>query len=543
MDKIADSNVDAREELLSPAEHNDDKNDDEGGRSSSIEMEDDDNSSDNDDDDDLGDMRRNMEADKTFWNFIFMAMLFSANHGCTVACLGLATSRFGVSIGAWQSGILFLTYTFSAILGATYVVKSMGGRDALILGMTLYCAYVGCFMVATLNVSIETPAAIIGAFIGGVGGGFLWTAQGAYFTKTAEVHAMQKPRQHLGDSTSLFAGIFAFIYLAEEVILRSLSTALLSYGIQWGAVFGTYTSVAIVSTLGMFWIRNYNDNNDAITIREEGVGVGQDQTEQDSFISPIDRYSVILHKATATLRLLRQDAKMKYMIGLNAVFGFASAFLTSYVNGEVVRVALQDEESKYVGILTALVSAVAAICSLLFGVLSQRVGKGPVLVLGAIAFFSEAFLFIMVPNISKQWGWELLVVVYVLHGIGRSTFEGALRAIFGDYFAYEKEGAFGNIILQNGFASTIGYFLTFLLTCSAGANNNHNKYCVEYKDGSYHNVLIFELIVALTAIFAILGYWKASILFQREQQQQQSSQLEVDDGHTELLENETGVVT
>jgi hypothetical protein len=474
-----------------------------------------------------GEIRRFMEAEKTLWNFIFMAMLFSANHGCTVACLGLATSRFGVSIGAWQSSALYFTYTASAILGATYVVKALGGRDALIMGMALYCAYVGCFWVATINASIETPAALLGAFIGGAGGGLLWTAQGSYFTKAAEIHAQQKPRQHVDDSTSLFAGIFAFIYLTEEVILRSLSTALISYGMRWSAVFGTYTAVAVTSALGMLGIRNYHKEEDPNNNEET---------------STEDRRSLIWHKATATIRLLRQDAKMKYMIGLNAVFGFASAFLTSYVNGNVVRVALDDEESKYVGILAALTSAVAAICSLIFGFASQRIGKGPVLVLGAIAFGAEACLFILVPDISKHWGWGLLATVYILHGIGRSTFEGALRAIFGDYFSYEKEGAFGNIILQNGFATTIGYFLTFLLTCSPDTGSS-NAYCVEYKDGSFHNVLLFELIVVLSSLLAILGYWRASVLFQKEQQQQESSsQLESDDGHTELLENENGVV-
>ena len=34
------------------------------------------------------------------------------------------------------------------------------------------------------------PVAITGALIGGVGGGFLWTAQGAYFGKTAEAYAI-----------------------------------------------------------------------------------------------------------------------------------------------------------------------------------------------------------------------------------------------------------------------------------------------------------------------------------------------------------------
>jgi hypothetical protein len=39
-------------------------------------------------------------------NFVIMSLLFSANHGCVVACLSLATARLGGALGAWQSGLL-----------------------------------------------------------------------------------------------------------------------------------------------------------------------------------------------------------------------------------------------------------------------------------------------------------------------------------------------------------------------------------------------------------------------------------------------------
>jgi hypothetical protein len=39
------------------------------------------------------------------YNFIFMSILFSSNHGCVVACLSLATARLG-SLGAYQNGLL-----------------------------------------------------------------------------------------------------------------------------------------------------------------------------------------------------------------------------------------------------------------------------------------------------------------------------------------------------------------------------------------------------------------------------------------------------
>jgi hypothetical protein len=47
---------------------------------------------------------------RILYNFVFMSILFSSNHGCVVACLSLATARLG-SLGAYQNGLLYVTIT------------------------------------------------------------------------------------------------------------------------------------------------------------------------------------------------------------------------------------------------------------------------------------------------------------------------------------------------------------------------------------------------------------------------------------------------
>mmetsp|Transcript_48696 Transcript_48696/g.49478 ORF Transcript_48696/g.49478 Transcript_48696/m.49478 type:complete len:255 (+) Transcript_48696:301-1065(+) len=208
---------------------------------------------------------------------------------------------------------------------------------------------------------------------------------------------------------------------------------------------------------------------------------------------------------------------MKYMIGLNAVFGFTSAFLNSYVNGQVLPVALDDPDSKYVGILTSTVSVVAAVMSLLFGKIGASSGSsssgnnnGIILILGAICFGGVILPFVFKPD-AAHYGWWSLLGVYALHGTGRATFEGTLRSTFADYFSYEKEGAFANIILQNGIASGIGYILTFALTCET-----QSKYCIEYSNGTLHDVWTFEFIALVSVVVAIGGYLRASKLHKSE---------------------------
>lgn len=157
-------------------------------------------------------------------------------------------------------------------------------------------------------------------------------------------------------------------------------------------------------------------------------------------------------------------------------------------------------------------SAIAAVMSLVFGRVSLRWGKGPVLNFGAICFFMVAFPFVAFPDLER-WTWPFLVGIYTLHGTGRATFEGTLKATFADYFGYEKEGAFANIILQNGLSSAIGYVLTLSLLCK-----EKSAYCIPYQDGKFHDVLTFEILILVFAIIAILGHWRASVLHRQDQQ-------------------------
>lgn len=399
-------------------------------------------------------------------NFIAMSVLFSINHGSVSSCLALAIPLLG-NIGAIQSGVLFLSYTSSSLLGATYISKKLGSRNALVCGTCLYCAYVGCFLFATLNEQVKAAAAIIGALIGGIGGGFIWTAQGSYFAISSEVYA-EKAQMTETNATSLLGGIFAFIYLSFEVSLKVLSTILLEAGHTWHTIFAIYFLAAVISSIFMFFIHDYRHT------------VSMNTNVDDMEAS-------VWRKITVAGRLLIQDPKMKYMFGLNAAFGLSATFISSYVSGAFEKLTLSDNDSKYIGILSATTPCVAAIFSLIFAALARKpsVGKGPIVVIGAMFFFMIAFIFFAVPD-PKDWGFPSLLMIYCFQGIGRSTFEGTLRAIFADMFPTEKEGAFANIILQNGFSSTLGYFLFPIISAQ-----------------------VFEWIIMVTSIFGIVGYLTA----------------------------------
>jgi MFS family permease len=428
-------------------------------------------------------LHRDRKADtkQIVHNFYLMTAFFSTNHGCMVSCLSLATSRLG-SIGSVQSGVLSLSYVASSICGATYVVKRLGGRNAMILGMILYCTYAGCFLVATALPEFATLAAISGAVIGGFGAGFLWTAQGAYMSKAASEYA-QESSMELKECANRLAGGFAFLYLTLEVVLRLIPTILAEF-LSWKSIFAVNTSIAVLSTIGMLLVKDY----------------GKDAAESP----PMS----IFYKVTATFQLLFQDPKMKYMIGLNAAFGVTSAFQTSYVNGEVLKAALHDQNSLYVGLFSSWVALCAAIMSLL---LPKILSNEATMTSGTLCYLFLVLPFMIQPNPSR-WTPTGLIMVYTLLGIGRATFESTLKAIFIEFFPSEPAGAFGNIILQSGLSSSLGYFLTFRISCKSAS-----KYCIEYSDHTLHNLLFYELGICILVVVAIWGYWKALKIHQCEQ--------------------------
>merc|ERR1712232_538893 len=205
-----------------------------------------------------------------------------------------------------------------------------------------------------------------------------------------------------------------------------------------------------------------------------------------------------------------------------------------------IQKVFSDPNSTMVGLYTAITSMVAAVASLLFGRLESshsraHVGKGFVLTAGALSYMAVALVCLVFPN-GNDWNYATLMLIYSLLGVGRATYEGTLRATFADLFPNEKEGAFGNIILFSGSASTIGYLLnvTGVLQCEEAS-----KYCMVYSDGSIRNVFLMEIVIIVIAVIAIPAFWRALWMFRKEQKvHADRSELQCEEARTHAQEEE-----
>jgi hypothetical protein len=193
-------------------------------------------------------------------NFIMMSVAFATNHGCVVACLAYATTQLGDLMGGYGSGVLYVCYAVTSFLLSKPVVSMIGPKSGLLLGVGGYCVYVGGFLIAIMLPVIAWPAFMIACAVGGIAGGFLWTAQGRYFSGNARLYA-DVSRLKLEEANSLFAGIFATSYLGLECITKALAT-IIFLNLPQNAPFVIFTIYTVLSVLSVFVVARLDDLKD-----------------------------------------------------------------------------------------------------------------------------------------------------------------------------------------------------------------------------------------------------------------------------------------
>lgn len=449
-----------------------------------------------------------------YFNFVFMALCFSMNHGCIVGCLSLATAFLGKGLGNIQASILYGAYTLTALLVAAAFVKATGAKQSLLYSTSAFCCYPAGFFVGalfpgekdpitgdTLPSAIETLVVCVGALIGGVAAGVLFTAYGAYFATTCRIYVNTPQQRAKGttseQATSMFSGIFAAIYLLCEVIFKVLATILpRNFSAGRSVVLFTYSLIAVVASICMTAISPLEAEAD------EAEPADVLKTEQARNNETGGDGTSTTNKLCAAISLFATDKKMPLMVGINLAFGFASSYLTSYLNGTVVR---NTKGWEMIGYYSAITPIVAGLLGVPLGWVGKTVGQTPVMLLGSVAF-----ILMLLPAVGPTKldlevisQTPILVSVYMLEGTARCVFEGANRAVFADFFFEHKEAAFANIVWQSGGASTFGFLFLSRIRASrssvSGSGSASGAASAESSDGSE------ELTAWLGMIFAVLS--------------------------------------
>jgi len=377
-----------------------------------------------------------------------MALCFSINHATVTAMIALATTSLGPTLGNTQTALLYTFYTITALFGASVIVTATGYKWGIVGGLMTYVIYVASFIVADKVPSVKTPAAYIGGSMGGIAAGFLWSAQGPYFAQNARLYAEAEGLE-VNDVKTKWAAYFAIPYLGCEVFFKLMQTAIGSTGtatFNWHAgkdfIYVINTLCAVAACIGCMFIY------------EMPQPPAKKEDKEQSQIAKI------CEKSMAAGRLFFTNPKMPLMASMNIAFGIVSAYLNGYLIGQVA--------SRYIGVgyagyLASIIAVVAAMISIpnAFGLIPAEWAR--YYMFGGPVGFGLVVLLPIILGFGTLGNWGGLVTLFVLHGIGRGVWENTNKAIFAMYFAHDNGkhelGAFSNIIIQNGAASAIAFFV------------------------------------------------------------------------------------
>jgi len=401
-----------------------------------------------------------VSSKKIYRNFLFFAACFALNHACVTTVISIATTvNHDKNLGSVSLGVLYIVYVLVAALLSHAVTHKLGPKMTLVFGLSSYCCYIVAYLVAVLIPAIKWPVVLIGAAIGGAAAGFLWPAQGSYFGTTAKAYAAATASEAGVETVTVkaanakFANIFALVYLGCEMLLKIAVSTLqhVAGSKSWAhvALFVVLTSVAVASSFGITLVfdttrlQNAEERRAAAAARAAPIPFGK--------------------KLLSALSLMLTDAKCALMLPINATFGFAAAYLNSYVAADIVSAA-GGIGGDNVAFLAAILVATAAAVNPLFARFGKTTsGKVGMVALGALCFAVFVLAFAVQSRADQIHtigsSWSALVLLYMLYGAGRGAWEGVFKAFVADVFPDAKEAAFANVQLQSGLASTIGFFL------------------------------------------------------------------------------------
>jgi hypothetical protein len=398
------------------------------------------------------------------------------------------------------------------------LLPSFGGpAGGLVLGTFLYASYVLSFVVAAAlargGAAQEATSvwivAVLGGVLGGIAAGILLTASGAYFSYAARDYAnaaggggggtttaastatAAAAAASFAASTTQLSGYLAGIFVGTEVVCKLLASLIVHLTSTWIWMAVVFLGVSLLSAFGMTRVddvaasvaahsgssSNNNraaddddnvDNSTSRTITPQddngdggGGGGGGDRIrfndlEQNAIADATAPPVASAASAMQVMVAWVNDPRLLLAGGINLAFGFCSAYLTSYLNGVVVKTKYGGSA---VGLFAAITPAVSGLSALPFAYCARRAGtKVPFMALASLASGTVAVLGLALGT-AELGGVGLLLCLYVLEGWLRCVFEGINKAVFADLFLGQSEVAFATLIVQSGGASALAFWM------------------------------------------------------------------------------------
>uniref|UniRef100_A0A2K6C957 Protein unc-93 homolog A n=1 Tax=Macaca nemestrina TaxID=9545 RepID=A0A2K6C957_MACNE len=326
-------------------------------------------------------------------------------------------------LGVTALSTLYGGMLLSSMFLPPLLIERLGCKGTIILSMCGYVAFsVGNFF-ASWYTLIPTSILL------GLGAAPLWSAQSTYLTIMGNTHA-KKAGKHGKDVVNQYFGIFFLVFQSSGVWGNLISSLVFGQTPSQGS--GVLAVLMIAAFLK--------------PIRDV-----QRESEGEKKSPPF--WSTLL----STFKLYR-DKRLCLLILLPLYSGLQQGFLSSEYTRSYVTCALGIQ---FVGYVMICFSATNALCSVLYGKVSQYTGRAVLYVLGTVTHLS-----CMIALLLWRPGADQLVVFFVfsgLWGVADAVWQTQNNALYGVLFEKSKEAAFANYRLWEALGYVIAFgYSTFL---------------------------------------------------------------------------------
>ncbi|XP_002817631.4 protein unc-93 homolog A isoform X2 [Pongo abelii] len=326
-------------------------------------------------------------------------------------------------LGVTALSTLYGGMLLSSMFLPPLLIERLGCKGTIILSMCGYVAFsVGNFF-ASWYTLIPTSILL------GLGAAPLWSAQCTYLTIMGNTHA-EKAGKRGKDTVNQYFGIFFLIFQSSGIWGNLISSLVFGQTPSQGS--GVLAVLMIAAFL-------------------EPIRDVQRESEGEKKSPPF--WSTLL----STFKLYR-DKRLCLLILLPLYSGLEQGFLSSEYTRSYVTCTLGIQ---FIGYVMICFSATDALCSVLYGKVSQYTGRAVLYVLGAVTHVSCVIALLLWRPRADQ-----LAVFFVfsgLWGMADAVWQTQNNALYGVLFEKSKEAAFANYRLWEalGFVTAFGYS-TFL---------------------------------------------------------------------------------
>ncbi|XP_008241351.1 PREDICTED: UNC93-like protein 3 [Prunus mume] len=363
------------------------------------------------------------------------------------------------NLGTTSLGILYLSFAFFSLV-ASSVVRALGSKNSLILGITGYWLFIAAHLKPTWYIMV--PVSLYLGFASAI----IWVEQGTYLTAAARSHARDNGL-HEGTIIGNFNGEFWGMFACRQFVGNLLPLVLLRGGTEGNPSDTTllFTVFLCSMTLGTILMCFLNKRDDEL----------EKDPHNAEFLSLYASLSSLSKSIVAPLF----DVRMLLIIPLMAYTGLQQAFVwaefTKYIVSPMHGVS-------GVGGAMAVYGAFDAACSLTAGRLTSGLKSITLIVSGGAFVQAVIFLWLLLcysPS-SGILGTINLLIMAALLGIGDGVFNTQLSALIGIFFKDDTEGAFAQLKVWQCSAVALIFFISPYISLQAMLVLMLSAICLSY---------------------------------------------------------------